>query len=118
MRFLVDNALSPLIAEGLRSAGHEAAHVRDYDMQAATDSEVFARAAHEDRAVISTDTDFASLLALREEIKPSVILLRRGPKKPAAQLELVLANLSAIAESVEQEKKPHFDRKVALVGRR
>jgi len=35
---------------------------------------------------------------LREEIKPSVILLRRGPNTPTAQLQLLLANIASIEE--------------------
>jgi predicted nuclease of predicted toxin-antitoxin system len=52
MRFLVDNALSAKAAEGLRTSGHDALHVRDLGMAAASDSELFELAA--DQNVTST----------------------------------------------------------------
>ncbi len=98
MRFLIDNALSPVLAERLQAAGHDAAHLRDYGLQAAGDDEIFARAQQEQRVIVSADTDFGTLLALRRERSPSVVLLRHGTqqRRPEQQSETLLANLVTI----------------------
>jgi predicted nuclease of predicted toxin-antitoxin system len=101
LKFLIDNALSPSMAEGLRKAGHEAIHVCELGMGAATDREIMNYALAEDLVIVSADTDFGTLLALRDLPKPSFLLFRRSDKRPIALLMQLLSNLGQFAEALE-----------------
>lgn len=102
MKFLIDNALSPALVERLNKAGHEAVHVRQYELQAADDERIFERAQEEQRVVVSADTDFATLLASRKGHSPSVILFRHGAqRRPEDQAEALLSNLAPMEADLE-----------------
>ena len=103
MKFLIDNALSPEVARGLVEAGHDALHVRERNLQEADDEVLFELAEREGRVLVSADTDFGTLLALREATRPSVILFRHGvTRQPALQVGLLLAQLDDLTDALEQ----------------
>ncbi len=111
MKFLIDNALSPQIASGLVQAGYDAIHVRDLNMSTSSDIDIFDLAIIEQRVIISADTDFGTLLSLRSEKFPSVILFRRGISHvPQIQLSILLLNLPNILDLLEQGSIIIFDK--------
>jgi len=60
MKFLLDSNLSHRVAHLLRDAGIEAAHVRDKDLQHATDSAILEFARQHAFVLVSEDTDLAN----------------------------------------------------------
>jgi predicted nuclease of predicted toxin-antitoxin system len=101
VNFLIDNNLSPLLAEALKAAGHSAVHVRDLGMEAAPDEAVLERARAGEQVLISADTDFGGLLSRSKASNPSVILIRRlVGRRAAEQAAIILANFDQVAEDL------------------
>jgi len=72
-------------------------------MHASPDVDVLELARKEDRIVVSADTDFGALLALRQESLPSVILFRRIAKRRVSFLtRTLLANIAQLQEYLEK----------------
>jgi predicted nuclease of predicted toxin-antitoxin system len=111
VKFLIDNNLSPLLADALKAAGHDAVHLRDLGMQAATDHIVLEHARADERILVSADTDFGGLLARSGAGTPSVILIRRlSGRRAAEQAAIILANLDQVAEDLTAGPSSSFTR--------
>lgn len=97
MTFLIDANLSPRVVKALEAAGFAAIHVADVGLATATDDEIFDHAVAERLIVITADSDFPMMLALRRATSPSVVHLRHvaelGPEDHAA---LLVANLPGL----------------------
>ena len=101
MRFLVDNSLSPRLAAWLRDAGHDAVHVRDLGLAQTDDEAILDTAAQQDRVLIVQDTDFAAILAMRRQDRPSILLFRTRAKSTEAIRAILSANLEVIRPEAE-----------------
>lgn len=103
MKFLIDNALSPEVADGLQAAGHDAVHVRTRGLQHAPDQAVLATALVDDRVLVSADTDFGTLLVPGRHTRPSLILFRHGsPRRPSEQTQAIVENLPTFRDDLER----------------
>jgi predicted nuclease of predicted toxin-antitoxin system len=100
VKFLIDNAISPVIASGLRASGYEALHVRDIGMTSATDQVIFDYARNGGYVIVTADTDFGTLLALWLYSQPSAIIFRTSDKRPESQLTLLRGHINEITEAL------------------
>ncbi|MGF1595449.1 MAG: DUF5615 family PIN-like protein [Acidimicrobiales bacterium] len=76
MKLLIEANLSPRAAAELRQHHFDDTHVVDLGLATASDFEIFDRAVQDHYVVVTSDSDFPMLLALRRASNPSVIHLR------------------------------------------
>lgn len=99
MKFLIDMALSPALANWLCESGHDAVHAGELGLHRAPDTEIMSRAKLEQRTVVTADLDYPRLLALSRAIEPSVILFRDGNWNEADVVRRMGEVLAALPEA-------------------
>jgi predicted nuclease of predicted toxin-antitoxin system len=116
MRLKLDENLDVSLAVWLESLGHDAETIRDEQMSGASDEQVFAAAAAEDRCLVTLDLDFSDpirfppvtgTIVLRVPV-PSMAMIRRllqqaivhaADESPTGQIWIVEAGRIRMWES-------------------
>ena len=98
VKLLIDENISPKVAEVLRREGIDACAVRDRGLLEASDPEVFDRAFSEDRIVVTANVDDFEELASACELHAGVVLLERGDLLREEQVEVVRRVVAAIVQ--------------------
>ncbi len=76
MRLLVDMNIDIRVAKWLRQQGHDVVHLRDEGLHRMPNGEIFEKALHEDRVVLTSDLDFGEIAAALKDEAGKVLLLR------------------------------------------
>jgi predicted nuclease of predicted toxin-antitoxin system len=103
MRFIVDAQLPPALARWLSSCGHEALHVGDRNMAAASDREIWNFARTIQAVIITKDEDFARL-RIMEADGPAIVWLRLPNSRRntlLASFEIILPDILTALERGE-----------------
>jgi predicted nuclease of predicted toxin-antitoxin system len=100
MKFLIDEDLSPKVAERLRiEGGVDVIHVRDRNLLGQPDPVILQRAYDEDRILVTANVKDFQRLARAQALHPGIVLVLGGSLSRDEQLTLMY---KAIAE-LEQE---------------
>jgi predicted nuclease of predicted toxin-antitoxin system len=101
MRLLLDANLSPRLSHNLAEAGYEVVHVADVGLLAATDSEILMWSKEDERVVVTADSDFPMLVALRGASGPSFVLLRGVAELPTqVHADLLVNSLPSVVDDL------------------
>ena len=101
MRLLLDQGLPRSSAEMLRNKGWDIQHTGEIGMSRATDRQILDYARDEQRIVITLDSDFHAILAVKNLDSPSVVRIRQEGLRGAELAELVEKIWARIGQQLE-----------------
>jgi predicted nuclease of predicted toxin-antitoxin system len=102
MRFLADMGVSIRVVEWLRNNGHDTKHLREEGLHRMPNGEIFAKAIHENRIIITFDLDFGEIVALSKGKKASVVLFRLHNTRTYHLIRRLSAVLKDTANALEE----------------
>jgi predicted nuclease of predicted toxin-antitoxin system len=92
VRFLADESCDFRVVKALRASGQDVAAILE-ESRGAPDEEVFARARHEQRILLTEDKDFGQLAIAAGLGREEGILLMRCPENARADLPAAITEL-------------------------
>ena len=105
-RFLIDAQLPSALARKLSELGYDSAHVRDLNLEAATDKTIWSTALKLKYTIVTNDDDFIKMRLLKNG--PQIVWVRIGNigrvqllekiEKILPQLVLALSNGESVVE--------------------
>jgi predicted nuclease of predicted toxin-antitoxin system len=97
--YLVDAQLPPALAEAMRRAGYDAAHVAEFGMANATDGAIWDEAVARSAVLVTKNRDFSLLRAAKRQ-GPIVLWVRVGNIDNRALIRQRVSAMPRIAEAV------------------
>ena len=101
MRLLIDAQLPPRLARRLRDLGHDAVHVSEIGLAAATDKVVWDAAVERESVLVTKDQDFAVARAISTD-GPAVVWIRLGNTTNDVLIARVVGSLDAIKAAIKR----------------
>jgi len=102
LRFLANMNISPQTVAALQENGWDTVRVSEVLPVDAADETILERARNDDRAVITQDLDFSTLLALNDYCSPSLVTLRLSVSDPDTISETLISLLPGIEDELQR----------------
>jgi len=95
MKFLVDENISRKIVPAIAAAFPDSRHVTDLSLQTKDDSAIWDFAKENGFSILTKDSDFNEILAMKQ-FPPKIVWIQRGNCSTPAMLEIINTNILRI----------------------
>ncbi len=104
MKLLLDQNISFRVLQEIKDKFPEAKHVKDFDLAAASDSQIWQFAKENQCIIVTFDADFFDLLTLYS-YPPKIIWLRTGNTGTKSIVALLLAHFQDIRDFISDTNR-------------